>query len=169
MVRKRRNSELFATLCHVELEAATGRVRVAVAGHPQPIMRAESAAPLSVDAVAPLGVGAPPPTWPVTETAMPPGSTLLLYTDGLVEGRAAPDSADRWGVERLVEALDETEGIASLVGLTRVLDRAVAANGGALPDDVAILAVTLDPQASVETGDSDPGQAEVRREASAAP
>ena len=171
MVRKRRNVELFATLCHAELDPAAGRVRLAVAGHPQPIMRAESATLLHVEAVPPLGVGTPPADWPVTEAVLPPGATLVLYTDGLVEGRAMPGSADRWGVERLIEALSETQDIGSQAGLTRVLDRAVAANGGALDDDVAVLAVTVDaePGASRESVDGDSARVGVRRETSAAP
>jgi serine phosphatase RsbU (regulator of sigma subunit)/CHASE3 domain sensor protein len=171
MVRKRRNIELFATLCHVELDPAAGRVQLAVAGHPQPIMRAESATPLRVEAVPPLGVGTPPADWPVAEAVLPPGATLVLYTDGLVEGRAMTGSADRWGVERLIEALSETRDIDSEAGLTRVLDRAVAANGGPLDDDVAVLAVTLDaePGASRESADGDSARAGVRRETSAAP
>jgi serine phosphatase RsbU (regulator of sigma subunit) len=146
-------------------------VRLAVAGHPQPIMRADSATPLHVEAVPPLGVGTPPADWPVTEAVLPPGATLVLYTDGLVEGRAMPGSVDRWGVERLIEALSETQDIDSQAGLTRVLDRAVAANGGPLDDDVAVLAVTLDaePGASRESVDGDSARASVRRETSAAP
>jgi serine phosphatase RsbU (regulator of sigma subunit)/CHASE3 domain sensor protein len=159
MVRKRGNAELFATLCHVELDPDTGRVRVAVAGHPLPIMRDGSATPVPAEAVPPLGVGPPQERWPVTESDMAPGTTLFLYTDGLVEGRAAPGSTGRWGVERLVDTLGRIDDIDSPTGLVRVLDQAMAANGGPLDDDVAVLAVTLD-------GRHHPNG--VRREASAA-
>ena len=33
---------------------------------------------------------------------------LFFYTDGLIEGRAAPGSDERFGEERLIEALRET-------------------------------------------------------------
>ncbi|HEV2069045.1 MAG TPA: SpoIIE family protein phosphatase, partial [Acidimicrobiales bacterium] len=67
---------------------------------------------------------------------------VFLYTDGVVEGRSAPGSADRFGVERLALWLDEytshrrffeAQDLAALVAELR------EANGGPLSDDVTIL------------------------------
>ena len=66
---------------------------------------------------------------------------LLAYTDGLVEGFAGPGSRDRFGTDRLLAALAAAAGdgtppeelAETLVAVAR------EANGGPLPDDVAVL------------------------------
>jgi serine phosphatase RsbU (regulator of sigma subunit) len=67
--------------------------------------------------------------------------SLLVYTDGLVEGYADPGEDDRLDVTGLCELLTEPQGRQQPVGqLTRWLfDRAEQANGGPLADDVAML------------------------------
>ncbi len=72
---------------------------------------------------------------------------IVLYTDGLIEGR---DGAGRWGAEGLTAAapllvVPSQEG-GPLEGLVRALvTDAVRRNGGPLPDDVAILALSSRP------------------------
>jgi serine phosphatase RsbU (regulator of sigma subunit) len=70
--------------------------------------------------------------------------TLLCYTDGLVEGRSAPGSSERFGIEAVVEAaaglLQQGAGLEEV--LDRLLDVVHEANGGDLSDDVAILCLS---------------------------
>jgi len=83
------------------------------------------------------------PPWQVVGVDLEPGWTLLLYTDGLVEGHAAPDARERFGVARLAPLL-HGEGAASCLdarALDHLLDRVQAANGKAFEDDVALLLV----------------------------
>src|SRR4029453_9161970 len=73
---------------------------------------------------------------------------LLSYTDGLIEGRRAPGSVERFGTEALREAaadlLDEQTSVDGL--LDGLLDVVRKANGQALSDDVAILYVATSNQ-----------------------
>jgi serine phosphatase RsbU (regulator of sigma subunit) len=73
--------------------------------------------------------------------------TLLCYTDGLVEGRSAPGSRDRFGIEALVAAAAGLLGSGAGLddALDRLLDLVREANGGDLSDDLAILCLTRDP------------------------
>jgi serine phosphatase RsbU (regulator of sigma subunit) len=68
------------------------------------------------------------------------GSTVLLYTDGLVERR---DSDLDAGVTRLREALTALAGLPLAELLDELLQRLVQ---GRPDDDVALVAVRLDPR-----------------------
>jgi serine phosphatase RsbU (regulator of sigma subunit) len=70
----------------------------------------------------------------------------VLHTDGLTEGRADPGSDERFGVPRLLHALQRIAGEPLDHATLRNLAAGItAANGGPLPDDVAILAVEVLP------------------------
>jgi serine phosphatase RsbU (regulator of sigma subunit) len=86
--------------------------------------------------------------WEPSVVALPDGWTLVFFTDGLVEGRAAPATDERFGVERLqgLFAGEFAAGPADLdAALERVVMAIVTANGGPLPDDVALVVVTSRP------------------------
>jgi len=93
---------LMATVLYGVFEVSTGTFRFASAGHPPPLLVTPAGAAGYVEARArvPLGVSAcraqPPPGDAVVRLA--PHSTLVLYTDGLVEERGAPLDE---GLERL--------------------------------------------------------------------
>ncbi|HEU5038359.1 MAG TPA: SpoIIE family protein phosphatase [Nocardioides sp.] len=92
-----------ATAAVAVLEPATGRVRIAGAGHPQPLLISPAgAAEAGVTSRPLLGVGFGTST--ATELVLEPGTTLLIYTDGLVEERGV-DLADRMtGLSELAAA-----------------------------------------------------------------
>jgi serine phosphatase RsbU (regulator of sigma subunit) len=75
---------------------------------------------------------------------LPDGWALLLFTDGLIEGRAAPEAVERYGLDRLLAGLATIPPGALLEygTLDRLLDEVTRANGGELADDMAVLAVT---------------------------
>ena len=78
-----------------------------------------------------------------THLALPSAWSLLLYTDGLVEGHAGDASGDRYGTQRLLAHLQQEAraGLDERV-LDRVLTSVTMANGGPLPDDIAVLCVS---------------------------
>ncbi len=144
LVSERRDDEVFATVAMVTVDLDNGTARIRLAGHPPPMLllgpdRVElcDAAPGLVLGVQP---GMPGPT---AEVGLADDWALLLYTDGLIEGRAAPDG-ERLGVEGLRELLADPrrsvlprhEIPAWLVG------EAEERNGEPLADDVAMLLVT---------------------------
>ena len=71
---------------------------------------------------------------------MPPRSTLLLYTDGLVESRA-------WPIDYGLMLLHKTlQSLPANAAATEVLDAALELlPAGSRGDDVALLAATMNP------------------------
>ncbi|MBB0245368.1 SpoIIE family protein phosphatase, partial [Streptomyces alkaliphilus] len=79
--------ESIATCVHVVCNPAGGWCEVTSAGHPPPVMVEPDgrAHLLEVPPARPLGVGGA--VFSPRRMPMPPGATLVLYTDGLVEDR----------------------------------------------------------------------------------
>jgi serine phosphatase RsbU (regulator of sigma subunit)/anti-sigma regulatory factor (Ser/Thr protein kinase) len=130
----------MSTCVYAVLEPSTGELRCSNAGHPPPLVvtgdgRAEF---LTGRPGLPLGVTADF-EYPELRATVEPGSTVLLYTDGLVEKRGEPLDV---GLERLreVAAGAPVEPLDKLCAL--VLGAMVKEAPG---DDVALLAVRLLP------------------------
>ncbi|GAA3226661.1 PP2C family protein-serine/threonine phosphatase [Dactylosporangium siamense] len=149
LVSERRSDELFATVAVATVNLAEGTARIRLAGHPPPIVIAgDRVEPCAVRPGLVLGVMPGVPR-PATEIRLgDPGWQLLLYTDGLIEGGAAPDApgGERLGIEGIVEVLRDRGG-----ALPRDLPAWLAAqaeghNGGPLSDDIAVL--LLDPRST---------------------
>ena len=135
--------EMFATLAFVIISPDRRHAEVTLAGHPAPLLLTpEHAASIDVAPHPPLGMVTSGCS--STRIELPESWSLLLYTDGIIEGRAVPDSAERYGIERLVE--DATQVFhrerSDDGALEQLLLRAEKANGGPLRDDVALLLVT---------------------------
>ncbi|MFW3172044.1 SpoIIE family protein phosphatase [Geodermatophilus sp. CPCC 206100] len=129
----------MATALFAMLDPATGQLRVASAGHLAPlVLTAGETALLDVEPTRMLG--APPAAMPAAEWVgvLPRGSTLLLYTDGLVESRDADLD------EGLYRLLDAAAGSgAGTADPDELCDRLLAElAGGVRADDVALLAIT---------------------------
>jgi sigma-B regulation protein RsbU (phosphoserine phosphatase) len=107
------------------------------AGHPPPLLLAAGGAVTVLGRRTDLLLGISPGTRRGDHTVLlSPGDTVLLYTDGLVERRGSTlDAGTAW----LVEVL------ASLAGrpLEELCDGLLEGMAGAVPDDVAVLAVRL--------------------------
>jgi serine phosphatase RsbU (regulator of sigma subunit) len=134
--------DLFATVWMGWLDARGTTLRMSSLGHPPPLLLADGVRYLEASPVPPLGV-LPDAEWLPFEVALPEAWTLLLYTDGLVEGRAAPGESERFGPERLREWFVARRSLV-VDGLTleALMTTVQAADGGTLPDDVAVLALT---------------------------
>jgi PAS domain S-box-containing protein len=145
LVRDRQSEEMLATVCCCWVGPARDRVTVALAGHPPPLLaRNGRVEVVQVPGGPALGIYDQRYPWPAGELEVGGPWTLLCYTDGLVEGRSTPGSAERFGIEALVEAtaglLGEAAGLEEV--LDRLLDAVQEANGGDLSDDVAILCLS---------------------------
>jgi hypothetical protein len=79
------DQETFATCVYAVHDAASGDWEMASAGHPPPVLvtPGSQAGFLDLPPGQPLGVGGG--RYETTRTKPPPGSTLVLYTDGLIE------------------------------------------------------------------------------------
>ncbi len=82
------SEEIVGTVLYVLFEADLGAVRIARAGHPPAILATPDRPPWLIETPGgtPLGLAVQP--IPECRVELSPGSTLLLYTDGLVEERA---------------------------------------------------------------------------------
>ena len=137
-------SVLVGRLEQTEEERARGvsRLRWASAGHLPPLVVDEAGAQLSFPEPRPALLLGVDPTSPRSdgEITVARGSTVLLYTDGLVERRG--EYLDQ-GVRRLASALGELVALPVPELADGLLDRLVA---GRAEDDVALVAVRLHPQ-----------------------
>jgi GAF domain-containing protein len=109
------------------------------AGHPPPLLRSPDGTVEVLtsrpDLLVGLDAARPRSTW---RTPLPPGSTLLLYTDGLVERRRTDLDS---GIAQLAGALaGDDRG-----SLDDLLDRLLAGVRGSTDDDVALLALRVTP------------------------
>jgi len=89
----------FVTACDVTMDLDDASITMRVAGHPAPLHCSPGATVyLDVEVGPPLGVETPDQTsahatWPGTQVAFPAGSSLVLYTDGLLDSYMKLDNA----------------------------------------------------------------------------
>jgi serine phosphatase RsbU (regulator of sigma subunit) len=142
LMTERRAREVFATVAFVVLDLADNRARVRLAGHPPPVVLAQGrAAPVNARTGIVLGVR-PTPT-PATDVEFPADDwSLLMYTDGLIEGHTGVGN-ERLDVDGLCRLLDEPDGRAMPLDELPawLVGRAEQGNGGPLADDVAMLLI----------------------------
>jgi PAS domain S-box-containing protein len=129
-----RDGIVMATLIYLVLDPTSGQVRLASAGHLPPLKRAPDGATTYLEGgrSLPLGVAAAT-KYREAEYVLEPGSTLLLYTDGLVEQRSTP--LDH-GLANLARSMGESRDD----DVEALCDRLLATVPGG-EDDVALLAL----------------------------
>lgn len=139
---ERSDTGTFVTLCDLTVAADRRTARLAVAGHPGPILLRPELAELPLRSRGPaLGI-LPNGKWPVDEVSLPDDWSLLLYTDGLVEGRVT-GSPERLGTDGLLDLLSPLVADRDLQAIAELLiAQAEELHGGPLPDDVALLLLT---------------------------
>ncbi|MBK3647216.1 fused response regulator/phosphatase [Streptomyces sp. MBT33] len=131
---QRFHPDVTATVCLVLIDPATGRTRIANAGHIPPLLLRDSGEAEYVKAAGPLiGVGLPHPA--PTELYLEPADRLLMVTDGLIETRGVDLSAS---MEQLRAA-----AVGALPGLDALCDTLLASFGSDHEDDIAMLALQL--------------------------
>ncbi|WP_369056068.1 SpoIIE family protein phosphatase [Kineococcus terrestris] len=124
--------ELFATCCLARLDLEAGTLTVASAGHPVPLVADEDGLrEAAVDPGPPLGVD-PEATYATAVHRLRGRSTVVLYTDGVVESRA-----DQLGAG--VDALRASLAGAAAEGSEALADKIMAGIPHRLDDDAAML------------------------------
>jgi serine phosphatase RsbU (regulator of sigma subunit) len=144
LVSQRRSEETYATLAMLSVQLSAGQATVLLCGHPPPLLvTGDRAEPVPAEAGLIFGM-LPGTTYQAAEVPLPGSDwALLLYTDGLIEGRI-DDEDNRLGVAGLCELVAEYRlAGAPLPGLPGwLLGQAESRNGGPLADDVAMLLLT---------------------------
>jgi len=152
---ERRSEESFATVCMVAVDPTRRWATFWLAGHPAPLVLCNDAV-LTVpdDRSGPaLGI-VDDATWDSVSVPITHASSLLLFTDGLIEGHVGSTS-DRLGDSGLVGLIETLlpahRRAADLID--ELLAQVRSLNGGELADDVAVLSVGWSGQ-STRTGEA---------------
>lgn len=144
--QERHADHVYATVASIEVDLNTGTAWVGLAGHPPPLLSTGDRVRLLTEHVGgpPLGIGLPP-RWELHKVELGDHWSLLLYSDGIYEGKVV-SRGTRLGIEGLLDLLaaDSPDAIWDSVP-NRLLDQIEALNDGPLEDDVALLAVRCDP------------------------
>jgi len=145
---ERHQERLFATICMLSVAPDRTTGQLYLAGHPQPVL-------MSVDTVRELQapISLPPgitsdSQWPSAPVDLGQDWSVLLYTDGLVEGKTGT-GGERLGSDGLIKLIEKerAEDPAGKLPLRQANERLVDAlirqarelNGGDLDDDLAVL------------------------------
>ncbi|MFG2741499.1 SpoIIE family protein phosphatase [Streptomyces chartreusis] len=133
-------TERFATCLYAVYDPHSHRLRYAAGGHLPPLLIAADISYLELPPALPLGLGSTPVDH---EVAFPPGTSLLLYTDGLVENRAL--SLD--GCLAALRQACATLPAAARTDPQQIIERALELlnTPDRVDDDIALLAATAEP------------------------
>ncbi|MEX2984785.1 PP2C family protein-serine/threonine phosphatase [Streptomyces sp. C36] len=139
---ERADEEIFATLCTVDIAPDGRSAALCLAGHPAPLLVRPGHAP----ALLPQDDGGPAlgllsqARWPRQEVELGDAWSLLMYTDGLIEGRIGAGTR-RLGQEGMIEMVTRQvkEGLRGEGLLEAAVAEVRALNGEELTDDLAVL------------------------------
>src|ERR1700678_445692 len=146
---EQQDEAMFATVCMMSVAPDRSSGVLRLAGHPPPLL-------VTPDGITELtGPTSPPPglndreSWAARAVELGDRWSLLLYTDGLIEGRIAKGPY-RLGTDGLMELVRDALGPPPLgLGgghddtlLDRLIEQVRDLNSGELDDDIAILALS---------------------------
>ncbi|MGW0459685.1 PP2C family protein-serine/threonine phosphatase [Streptomyces tendae] len=139
---ERSDDEIFATLCAVDISPDGRRAGLCLAGHPSPLLSrpGEPARLLPYDNNGPALGLLPGARWPRMQVELGAEWSLMLYTDGLIEGHVG-EGRERLGQDGMVEMVRRqlAEGLAGEELLRTAVNEVRELNGGELADDVAVV------------------------------
>ncbi|MFD5241066.1 PP2C family protein-serine/threonine phosphatase [Streptomyces tendae] len=139
---ERSDDEIFATLCAVDISPDGRRAGLCLAGHPSPLLSrpGEPARLLPYDNNGPALGLLPGARWPRMQVELGAEWSLMLYTDGLIEGHVG-EGRERLGQDGMVEMVRRqlAEGLAGEELLRATVNEVRELNGGELADDVAVV------------------------------
>jgi serine phosphatase RsbU (regulator of sigma subunit) len=145
LVSERRAEEIFATVAMATVDLAAGTARVHKCGHPPPLLiQGDKVTPVDRTQAIALGM-VPVERWAPDVVTLPADDwSLLIYTDGIIEGRSG---AGRLGIDGLctlvTRYLRERGPLAAMPDW--LVSQAEQRNNGPLADDVAMLLLTKEP------------------------
>jgi serine phosphatase RsbU (regulator of sigma subunit) len=145
---ERESDEIFATLCTVDIASDGRSAGLCLAGHPSPLIARpgpDGTTPLAellpYDNGGPALGLLPEARWPRTQIELGAVWSLMLYTDGLIEGRIGGNGKERLGQDGMVDVV-RRQLARNLRGeelLCATMNEVRDLNGGELTDDVAVL------------------------------
>jgi serine phosphatase RsbU (regulator of sigma subunit) len=128
----------FITMAYLAVDPAKGEVACASAGHPPPRLVLADGTVRGLDAAGlVLGIDADQ-TYDEVRAEFPVGSTIVLYTDGVVESRRR---GELYGTDRLDAFLAAQRDLAPRDLAHAVTEDARRYSGGELSDDLAVVVI----------------------------
>ncbi len=135
--------DCFVTGLLAELDLASGALHWHSAGHPAPLLLRDGRVvkTLEMEAGLPLGMKQLGGASQFGEESLQPGDRLLVYTDGVVEARAA--DGEFFGLERLADlvARESTAELPVPETMRRLMHAILAHQHGELQDDATTMLV----------------------------
>ncbi|PCG83445.1 phosphatase [Streptomyces sp. WZ.A104] len=157
---ERQSEEIFATLCTVDIAPDGRRAGLCLAGHPAPLLarHGQPARLLPYEDGGPALGLLPRARWPRRQVELGGSWSLMMYTDGLIEGRVGTGGSERLGQDGMVAMVNERleQGLAGEELLEAAVTEVRELNGGELTDDVAVLLLGRDPERTRRRGGSAP-------------
>ncbi|MFF4249096.1 PP2C family protein-serine/threonine phosphatase [Streptomyces sp. NPDC001822] len=145
---ERQSEEIFATLCTVDIAPDGRRAGLCIAGHPAPLIarRGRAAHLLPYEDGGPALGLLPHARWPRRQVELGGSWSLMMYTDGLIEGRVGLERTQRLGQDGMVAMINGRldQGLGGEALLEAAVSQVQELNGGELTDDVAVLLLERD-------------------------
>ena len=140
-VLHRADTDRFCTVVLVRLRRKEGAwcATISCGGHPLPLLRRPGLPPANVAVHGPLLGALPGATFTDTEVTLEPGDALVLFTDGVTEGRRR---GAFYGSARLAAVVDEHRGSAAAV-TDAILEDVMAYQSDNPRDDIAVVTVAV--------------------------
>ncbi|MEU6466828.1 fused response regulator/phosphatase [Streptomyces murinus] len=139
---ERPDEEIFATLCTVDIAPDGRHAGLCLAGHPAPLLVRPGvpARLLPYDNNGPALGMLPGSRWSRMQVELGAEWSLMLYTDGLIEGRVGA-GGERLGQDGMVEMIRRqlAEGLRGEELLRAAVQEVRRLNEGELADDVAVV------------------------------
>ena len=128
---------MFVTLILAALDPGRpGHVVLASGGHPEPVVVRRDGGPATVAVGGPLIGVFEDGSFDEVPVALEPEESLVLFTDGLVEGGGGAGA--RAGQRRLLEALASAAGLSAAAMVETVADGALGQSGPRMRDDLTV-------------------------------
>lgn len=141
LVAERRTAETFTTACMLTVPPGRREALLWLAGHHVPFGLDPEPHLLPATTRGPALGLLPQPAWAPLRLELPESWRIMVFTDGLFEGRVG-DGPRRLGKEGLLEMVRESPAVGDSPALIDdVLQQVIALNGGPLTDDVAVVTV----------------------------
>jgi sigma-B regulation protein RsbU (phosphoserine phosphatase) len=133
-------TERFCTVALLRLRRREGRWRfsMSLGGHPRPLLLTSHQATENVGEPGSLVGALPGASFTETEGDLVPGSTLVLFTDGVTEGRRGQE---QYGEDRLRIVAEQHRG--EPVVAESILADVLTFQRGTARDDIAVVTITV--------------------------
>jgi serine phosphatase RsbU (regulator of sigma subunit) len=133
----------YVTACYITFDGPSVRVRLA--GHPAPVLCVDGVVTYpELEVGPPLGVAVPSGLdgWPDNRLPAPPGTAVLLYTDGLLDAYTADARTDTLGIDELVATVQHCRNTdrRAETWLPKIVDNAPRRS----VDDTAVVVLTVE-------------------------